>query len=110
MTTEETKPPRFFTLADEHDDELLIAELGALCSVYPVLRYFGWQHLPAYLRPVSRTFAALALDVARRRPEGHPETTVALRKLLEAKDATVRAELHDHRHKYVDPAAEDSAP
>lgn len=57
-----------------------------------VLRFFGFTHLPEKLQEVSRPFAELAKQVAERTPDS-PETTVALRKLLEAKDAAVRATL-----------------
>ncbi|MEQ1571066.1 MAG: hypothetical protein ABMA64_35885 [Myxococcota bacterium] len=56
-----------------------------------VLKYFKFAHLPAQLRPTSVQFADLACRVALG-PQ-NPETTVALRKLLEAKDAAVRAML-----------------
>ncbi len=54
-----------------------------------VLRFFAWSHLPPHLQEVSRKFADLAEAVARG-PQ-NPETTVALLKLLEAKDCAVRA-------------------
>jgi hypothetical protein len=53
-----------------------------------VLRFFAYDHLPPVLQEVSKPFGDLALDVAVR-AKG-PEATVALRKLLEAKDAAVR--------------------
>ena len=56
-----------------------------------VLRYFKFGHLPDHLKAVSAPFAQLANDLAQSL-EG-PELTVALRKLLEAKDAAVRAAL-----------------
>lgn len=58
-----------------------------------VLRYFRWDHLaegPG--RKVAQEYADLAVQLARKLPED-PETTVALRKLLESKDAAVRAAL-----------------
>lgn len=58
----------------------------------PILRYFTWMHLPSPLAEVSRDFENLALIVDRTLPNG-PEKSVALRKLLEAKDAAVRAAL-----------------
>ena len=61
-------------------------------AVAHVLQYFQFAHLPPHLQDVSRPFHALALEVAQR-SESSPETTVALRKLLEAKDAAVRAAL-----------------
>jgi len=70
-----------------------------------MLKYFEYQHLPEYLADVSRHFAWLAHalvdditveDGSKHQPivglEG-PELTVALRKLLEAKDCAVRAAL-----------------
>ena len=56
-----------------------------------VLQFFAYDHLPERLQAVSRPFHDLAVKVAGR--SSNPETTVALRKLLEAKDAAVRAEL-----------------
>jgi hypothetical protein len=61
-------------------------------AVEHVLQYFEYGHLPNSLQEVSSPFAHLAHQVANRAPLS-PETTVALRKLLEAKDAAVRAAL-----------------
>lgn len=61
-------------------------------AIQHVLAYFKWDHLPAHLQEVSRPFGELARQVAERAPQNQ-ETTVALRKLLEAKDAAVRAAL-----------------
>jgi hypothetical protein len=55
-----------------------------------LLTFFGYEHLRPELQMVSLPFHALAQHVAKVVPEGH-ERTVALRKLLEAKDAAVRA-------------------
>lgn len=60
-------------------------------AVAHVLQYFAYEHLPAHLQEVSRPFADLAHQVAGL--SASPEVTVALRKLLEAKDAAVRAAL-----------------
>ena len=60
-------------------------------SIAGVLRFFAYDHLPEHLHAVSRPFFGLALDIALRIAADGPETTVALRKLLEAKDAAVRA-------------------
>lgn len=57
-----------------------------------LLQYFTFEHLPDHLKEVSRPFGELALRVVELVP-GNPERTVALRKLLEAKDAAVRAAL-----------------
>lgn len=56
----------------------------------PMLRWFSYQHLPARLQEASRGFYELASEIALTIPPG-PERTVSLRKLLEAKDAAVRA-------------------
>lgn len=54
-----------------------------------VLQFFAYEHLPAPLQAISKPFADLA-DTVADGPQ-NPETTVALRKLLEAKDCAVRA-------------------
>lgn len=58
----------------------------------PILRFFAWAHLPQKLQDVSRPFGELALWLVDNLPRT-PERTVALRKLLEGKDAAVRAAL-----------------
>lgn len=55
-----------------------------------MLKWFAYEHLPSHLQGVSKQFALLAQDVCALIEPG-PERTVALRKLLEAKDAAVRA-------------------
>ena len=61
-------------------------------SKAPILRYFKYDHLPEGLQPVSRACYELAMQMADMLPAS-PELTVGLRKLLEAKDAFVRAAL-----------------
>lgn len=56
----------------------------------PMLRWFDWAHLPALLQEVSRPFGLMAKGLAFNLPRS-AERTVALRKLLEAKDAAVRS-------------------
>lgn len=56
----------------------------------PILRYFHYAHLPAKLQSASKPFCDLARHVIDTTPRNQ-ERTVALRKLLEAKDAAVRA-------------------
>lgn len=56
-----------------------------------IMQFFRFSHLPEKLQEVSKPFADMAnfvLTLPR-----NPERTVALRKLLEAKDAAVRAKL-----------------
>jgi hypothetical protein len=57
-----------------------------------IMQFFVFDHLPQHLRDVSAPFAALALNLVATLPR-NPERTVALRKLLESKDAAVRARL-----------------
>lgn len=61
--------------------------------MHTLLRYFQITHLPSGpLRQVAGMYTDLAHDVDRLLPDG-AEKTVALRKLLESKDAAVRAAL-----------------
>lgn len=55
-----------------------------------ILQFFTYTHLPESLRGISKPFADLAHEMAIALPD-NPEKTVMLRKLLEAKDAAVRA-------------------
>lgn len=55
----------------------------------PMLKFFKYDHLPDAMKANSRPFGELALYVAQHMPR-NPERTVALRKLLEAKDCAVR--------------------
>lgn len=59
-------------------------------TVDPILRYFHYSHLPAKLQYASRPFCDLARMIVEDLPR-NAERSVALRKLLEAKDAAVRA-------------------
>lgn len=58
-----------------------------------MLKWFAFAHLPAHLQLISEPFHSLATLLCGQ-VEAGPERTVALRKLLEAKDAAVRAKLH----------------
>ena len=60
-------------------------------STPPILQHFRYEHLPEHLQDVSRPFSVLAEDIARL--PRNAESSTALRKLLEAKDAAVRAVL-----------------
>jgi hypothetical protein len=57
-------------------------------------RFFQYAHLPERLQAVSKPFCELATWLCDNLPAG-PERTVALRKLLEAKDCAVRAQLEN---------------
>lgn len=54
-----------------------------------VEKLFAYKHLPVHLQTVSKPFHDLAMIILEQ--PRNPEQTVALRKLLEAKDAAVRA-------------------
>lgn len=58
----------------------------------PILRYFHYEHLPPSLQVISIKFFELAHEIVALCPR-NPERSVALRKLLEAKDAAVRANI-----------------
>jgi hypothetical protein len=63
----------------------------------PLLQFFKYGHLPEHLRAVSQKFSFLAQALVTELPR-NPERTVALRKLLEAKDCAVRAVLFEGPH------------
>lgn len=69
-----------------------------------IMQFFAFSHLPPHLQTVSKPFCELAYAIANGDNSTaagavtfgpplprNPERTVALRKLLEAKDAAVRA-------------------
>lgn len=59
-------------------------------SIEPILQFFDYAHLPEALQSISKPFHDLAHNLTQTTPR-NPERSVALRKLLEAKDAAVRA-------------------
>ena len=58
-----------------------------------MMKWFEFAHLPEHLKVVSEKFHELACLLCKLVEPG-PERTVALRKLLESKDAAVRARLN----------------
>lgn len=58
----------------------------------PILKFFAYKHLPPHLQEHSRPWCELAERLVATLPR-NAERTVALRKLLEGKDAAVRAAL-----------------
>jgi hypothetical protein len=64
----------------------------AQVALDPILHFFHYAHLPERLRSTSRLFFILAATLVTTLPR-NAERSVALRKLLEAKDAAVRANL-----------------
>ena len=59
----------------------------------PMLKWFEFKRLPPHLQEVSILFYELACSLCALTQTG-PARTVALRKLLESKDAAVRAKLN----------------
>jgi hypothetical protein len=59
----------------------------------PILQFFAYEHLRSDLQDTSRVFCDLAVTINDTLPN-NPERAMALRKLLEAKDAAVRAKLY----------------
>lgn len=59
----------------------------------PMMQFFDYAHLPVHLSEMSEKFYRLASQLVSELPR-NPERTVALRKLLEAKDCAVRARLY----------------
>ena len=55
-----------------------------------ILQFFSYSHLPPHMQAVSKPFCDLAQSI-NDTISRNPERSVALRKLLEAKDAAVRA-------------------
>ena len=63
-------------------------------SLFPILRYFSYRHLPDHLQELSKPFCDIAEEmVSKSTPSSGPEVAAGLRKLLEAKDCFVRAEI-----------------
>ena len=58
----------------------------------PIMQFFEFNHLPNELQLVSSRFHRLALELMATLPR-NAERSTALRKLLEAKDAAVRASI-----------------
>lgn len=57
-----------------------------------IMVFFAYEHLPPKLQEVSKPFCELAKHIHTTLPDS-AEKSVALRKLLESKDAGVRAAL-----------------
>lgn len=68
----------------------LLEEGSGTMGEEPMLRWFSYEYLPDPYKYISKPFCDLAEFITDELQAG-PERTVALRKLLEAKDAAVRA-------------------
>jgi hypothetical protein len=64
-------------------------------ATHRLLQFFTCGHLPEPLQAVSSPCRQLATEMAKLLPDG-PEKTAGLRKLLEAKDCFVRAQIQGH--------------
>lgn len=67
-------------------------------GIEQLLSFFVWEHLPEHLQKASKPFGELAHQLVEDMPDS-PELTVCLRKLLEAKDCAVRAQLSPPKSK-----------
>lgn len=77
----------------QQEQQAVAAMLADKAPFMPILEFFSFGHLSSpELRHLSFTFARQALFIVENVP-GSAERTVGLRKLLESKDATVRAKL-----------------
>lgn len=78
----------------EEELKILVDEMEALIAKYPeepILKFFRFDHLKHLgLKFMSASFAEMANGLVTTAPRS-AERTVALRKLLESKDAAVRA-------------------
>lgn len=62
----------------------------------PIMKLFEFNHLPEYLQIVSLPFCATARSVHQNLPDSAEKSAVLL-KLLEAKDAAVKAKFEQQR-------------
>lgn len=60
-------------------------------GVVSLVRHLSYSHLPVKLQMISKPFADLARVLLDELRYDSPEFTVALRRLVEAKDCAVRA-------------------
>ena len=72
-----------------NDIAFLLEDVIRLNPGIEILPWFRFNHLPAHLQATSKRFANLAIELARL--PSSAERSMSLRKLLEAKDAAVRA-------------------
>jgi hypothetical protein len=87
----DTERPRE-TIAIQALDVGSLSELPPPPPAEHIMQFFAYGHLPPQLQAVSEPFAALAAAIVGSLPR-NPERSVALRKLLESKDAAVRAKI-----------------
>ena len=68
------------------------AETNNPKPINPIMKFFAYGHLPENLKAVSKPYSDMAEHLYGALPDS-AEKSVALRKLLESKDAAVRAAL-----------------
>lgn len=59
-------------------------------QVTEILEHFAYSHLPVHLQATSKKFYEMAMEIEANHIDNE-EKTMALRKLLECKDCTVRS-------------------
>lgn len=89
--------PHLFVVAEEKSMPDASVESGRTPPDEPnrappehILQFFAYAHLRGDLQATSKLWHDLAVQIVNTIPR-NPERTVALRKLLESKDAAVRA-------------------
>jgi hypothetical protein len=55
-----------------------------------IMQFFSYEHLPQHLKEVSASFSVMAHRIVETLPDNR-QRAIALEKLLESKDAAVRA-------------------
>ena len=73
-------------------DENTVGEMAEPQRTNPIMKFFAYGHLPENLKAVSKPYSDMAEHLDGVLPDS-AEKSVALRKLLESKDAAVRAAL-----------------
>jgi len=66
--------------------------MDPVVPIEPIMQFFKYDHLKPELQTVSKPFCELAQWVVKNLPR-NAERTVTLRKLMEGKDAAVRASI-----------------
>ena len=77
-------------MSEEATTEQATEPMAEFVRAESIMQFFAWAHLPPHLQEISIPFYQVASSVMQMLPR-NPERTVALRKLLEAKDAAVRS-------------------
>jgi hypothetical protein len=62
----------------------------------PIMQFFQYEQLPEDVQPIGKLFHDLVIELVQLVPR-NSERSTALRKLLEAKDAAIRAKLFKYQ-------------